>query len=194
MPTGNNFEIAMELVDLAIEPFRRDLAIAEDKLKRHPNDTELQAVRAGLVKEIATRELDYFHKKADRFPTEGVHRFEMGVRLLQCGQIDEAIQALQAIRTDPRFKGKALVYLGYCFQNRNNWRLAQRNFEEALTHLTAADEKLRKEILYQLAKGYAEIGELTRAVDMACELANVDFSYKDIGKLLDEWNTRMQKA
>ncbi len=53
---------------------------------------------------------------------------------------------------------------------------------------------MRKEILYQLARGYAETGELTRAVDMACELANLDFNYKDIGKLLDDWNVRMQKA
>ena len=53
---------------------------------------------------------------------------------------------------------------------------------------------MRKDILYHLAKGYAATAELTRAVDMACELANIDFSYKDIGKLLDEWNAKLQKA
>jgi hypothetical protein len=53
---------------------------------------------------------------------------------------------------------------------------------------------LRKEILFQLAQGYAESGDLNRAVDLACELANLDFSYKDIGKLLDEWNSKLQKA
>jgi hypothetical protein len=31
-------------------------------------------------------------------------------------------------------------------------------------------------------------------VDLACELANLDFGYKDIGKLLDEWNAKVQKA
>ncbi|HWY86412.1 MAG TPA: hypothetical protein VNX28_06795 [Gemmataceae bacterium] len=193
-PTGNNFEIAMELADLDIEPFRRDLAVTVEKLDRQPGNQELQTIRARLAKEVATRELDYFRQKSDRFPTETVHRFEMGVRLLHCGQVDEAIRELQAARSDPRFQGKALVHLGYCFQNRNNWRLAQRNFEEALGHLGPADEGMRKDILYQLAKGYAETGNLTRAVDMACELANVDFSYKDIGKLLDEWNARLQKA
>ena len=193
-PTANNFEIGMELLDLDIERFRRDLAVTEEKLSRHPGNQELQTIRAGLAKEIASRELDFFRQKSDRYPTEAAHRFEMGVRLLQCGQIDEAIRELQAVRTDPRHQARALVYLGYCFQSRNNWRLAQRNFEEALSHLAPADEKLRKEILYQLARGYAETGDLTRAVDMACELANLDFSYKDIGKLLDEWNTKMQKA
>jgi tetratricopeptide (TPR) repeat protein len=193
-PTANHFEIAMELVDLDIEPFRRDLAVTEEKLGRQPANQELQAIRARLTKEIAARELDFFRQKSERFPTESAHRFEMGVRLYLCGQIDEAIRELQAVRPDPRNQGKALVYLGYCFQRRNNWRLAQRNFEDALGQLAPADEGLRKEILYQLAKGYAASGDLTRAVDMACELANRDFGYKDIGKLLDEWNAKVQQA
>ena len=95
-PTANSFEIAMELADLEIEPFRRDLAVAEEKLSRQPGNQELQAIRASLAKEIATRELDFFRQKADRFPTEIVHRFEMGVRLFHCGQVDEAIRELQA--------------------------------------------------------------------------------------------------
>jgi tetratricopeptide (TPR) repeat protein len=193
-PTANNFDIAMELIDLDIEPFRRDLAVAEDKLSRQPDSQELEAIRASLAKEIATRELDFFRRKADRFPTDTSYRFEMGVRLMRCGQVDEAIRELQAVRADPRHQGKALVYLGYCFQSRDNWRLAQRNFEDALGLLTPADDALRKEILYQLAKGYAASGSMTRAVDLACELANVDFGYKDIGKLLDEWNAKVQQA
>lgn len=187
-PTGNHFELAMELLDLDIEAFRRDLAMAEEKLRHEPGNKELHEVRNQLAKEVATRELDYFRRKADRFPTEPAHRFELGVRLLQTGQVDEAIRELQALRTDPRHRGKVLVYLGFCFQNRNNWRLAQRNFEEALGHLGAGDEALRKEILFQLARGYATEGDLNRAIDLGCELANLDFSYKDIGKLLDEWN------
>jgi tetratricopeptide (TPR) repeat protein len=193
-PTANNFEIAMELADLDIEPFRRDFAIAEDKLSRQPANQELQTIRARLFKEINTRELDFFRTKSDRYPADNRYRFEMGVRLLGCGQVDEAIHELQAVRSDPRHQGKALVYLGYCFQQRNNWRLAQRNFEDALGRLSASDEGLRKEVLYQLAKGYAASGELTRAVDTACDLANLDFGYKDIGKLLDDWNAGLQKA
>ena len=60
------------------------------------------------------------------------HRYEVGVRLLRGGQIDEAIQELQAARGDPRLRWQSLIQLGHCFKARNNWRLAQRNFEEAL--------------------------------------------------------------
>jgi tetratricopeptide (TPR) repeat protein len=150
-PTGNNFELALELPDLEIEPLRRDLAAAEERLRTHPHDGHAHKVRERLLHGVNTRELDLFRRKSDRFPTEMAHRFELGVRLLRAGQVDEAIRALQAARSDPRHHGRSLLYLGYCFKSRNNWRLAKRNFEEALQNLPANDEATRKEILFQLA-------------------------------------------
>ncbi len=190
--TANSFEIALELLELDIEPFRRDLAVAEEKLLDNPESAELQRIRAGLFKEINSRELDYYRQRADRFPTDVSARFEMAVRLLRSGQGDEAIRELQAIRNDPRFHGRVLFYLGLGFKQRSNWRLAQRNFEEALPHLDgASDTPLRKEALYQLAVGCAEAGDLPHAVDLACDLVNLDFSYKNISELLDTWQAKV---
>jgi tetratricopeptide (TPR) repeat protein len=192
-PTGNNFEITQELLDLEIEPFRHDLAIAEERLRVSPDDEDLREIRAKLTKEITARELDFHRRRCDRFPTDTASRFEMGLRLLRVGQMDEAIKELQGVRTDPRHHGKAVFYLGICFKSRKNWRLAQRNFEEALQHLSPADEALRKEAMYTLAVGYAETGEIDRAIDLGCELANLDFNYKNIGPLLEEWQTKSTK-
>ena len=81
-----------------------------------------------------------------------------------------------------------------CFKKRNNWRLAQRNFEEGLAAVPENEEAARKEFLYQLATGSADNGDLPRAIDLGHELANLDFNFKNIGKLLDEWNDRLQSA
>jgi tetratricopeptide (TPR) repeat protein len=193
-PTGNPFELTVELADLDIEPFRRNLTITEEKLRTSPQDAELRKIRIRLLKEINTRELDIYRQKADRYPNEMAHRFEVGVRLLRAGQTDEAILELQAARSDPRQRWRSLLYLGYCFKNRNNWRLAQRNFEEALQGLPAGEENSRKELLFQLAQGAAEAGDLAKAMDLGYELANLDFGYRDIGRLLDEWQSRLQQA
>lgn len=193
-PTGNAFELSVELADLDIEPFRRNLAIAEEKLQAEPENADLRRLRTRLRKEVNTRELDLHRQKADRYPTEMIHRYEVGVRLLRAGQIDEAIRELQAARADPRHRWQSLLYLGHCFKTRNNWRLAERNFEEALKNLPAIEMNNRKEVLYELAVGCAESNDLSKAIDMATELANIDFSYRDIGRLLDEWHTRMQQA
>jgi tetratricopeptide (TPR) repeat protein len=190
VPTGNHFEIQQELLDLDIEPFRRDLAVAEEQLRKKPKDEELQQIRAKLTREINTRELDYFRRRVERNPTDTNSRFESGVRLLHIGQLEEAIKELQAIRNEPRFHGKALFYLGFSFKARNNWRLAQRNLEEALQHLSEKDGPLRKEAMYVLATGLADAGELDRAIELGCELANLDFNYKDISRRIEEWQTQ----
>jgi tetratricopeptide (TPR) repeat protein len=192
-PTGNHFEVATELADLAIESFRKNLAVTEKKLRSQPEDQDLRKLWHRLLREINTRELDLYRQKAARYPTEMSFRLEMGIRLFRAGQTDEAIRELQAARTDPRQHWKALLYLGHCFKVRNNWRLAQRNFEEALQSLPQTEDAARKELLYHLAQGHAAAGDLEKAVELGCELANLDFGFRDIGKLLDDWQARLQQ-
>jgi tetratricopeptide (TPR) repeat protein len=192
--TGKAFALAVELADLEIEPIRRNLAVAEERLRLQPDDAELRALRGRLRREIAARELELFRQKADRYPTDMAFRFEVGVRLLHLGQTDEAIKELQASRADPRYRWQSLLWLGHCFKTRNSWRLAQRNFEEALRYVPATDTQSRKDILFELATGHAEARDLARAVDVATELANIDFTYRDVGRLLDEWQAKLQQA
>jgi tetratricopeptide (TPR) repeat protein len=186
-PTGNAWELAVEVADLETEPFRRDLAVTEEKLKAKPEAEELRELRARLRKEVYTRELDIYRQKSDRYPTEMAHHYEVGLRLLRLGQVDEAIRELQMARSDPRFRWQSLLQLGHCFKDRNNWRLAQRNFEEALKALPVGEIEHRKEALYELASGCASSGDLSHALDLAHELANLDYNYRDISRLLEEW-------
>ena len=45
-----------------------------------------------------------------------------------------------------------------------------------------------------LAILYYDAGDLAKAVELGYDLDNLDFSYRDISKLLDEWQGRMQQA
>jgi Flp pilus assembly protein TadD len=204
-PTGQHFQIRIELMELDLEPFRRNLAITEEKLEDLPKPTsgetdaalfeqehELRRIRVRLLKEINTRELELFRLKADRYPNDMSHRVELGLRLLRAGQVDEAITELQHARKDPRQMWRALMYLGFAFKSRNNWRLAQRNFHDALEHIPANEEAQRKEVLFQMAQGHAENSEWAQAIDVGSELANLDFGYREIGRLLDEWQEKLQ--
>ena len=207
-PTGNAFQLQLALMDLDVVPVRKNLEQTEAKLRklreRKPADdegeheplteAELLALRAKLHKELNAREVDILRVKADRFPTEPHHRLELGTRLLKADLVDEAISELQQARRDERLKWKAALYLGLGFKKKNNWRLAQRNFEEALAALPENEEAGKKELLFQLASGAAENGDLPRAIDLGHELANLDYGFKGIGKLIDEWNDRLQNA
>jgi tetratricopeptide (TPR) repeat protein len=206
-PTGQHFQIRIELMELDLEPFRRNLAITEEKLKDQPEpsdaeaeggdadpDQDLRRIRVRLLKEINARELELYRLKADRFPSDMAHRVELGLRLLRAGLIDEAITDLQAARKDPRHLWRALMYLGFAFKSRHNWRLAQRNFKESLEHTPPSEEGQKKEVLFQLATGHADAGEWSQAVDMGTELADLDFNYREIGRLLDEWQEKQKQS
>ncbi len=208
-PTGNAFQIQLELMELDLVPVRKNLEHAEARLlklkQKTPDDdssaiveevteAELVALRANLIKEVNTREIELFRVKTDRAPNELSHRVELGTRLLKGDRVDEAIAELQLARRDDRLKWRAALLLGMCFKKRNNWRLAQRNFEEGLAGVPETEEPVKKELLFQLASGAAENGDLQRAIDLGHELANLDFSFKNIGKLLDEWHDRLQSA
>jgi tetratricopeptide (TPR) repeat protein len=192
-PTGQHYLITTELLELEVEPFRHNLAITDEKLRHEPDDN-LRKLRMRLLKEINARELELYRLKAERFPTDLSHRLELGLRLLRAGRSDEAIPELQQARKDTRHQWRALMYLGHCFKQRHNWKLAQRNFEEALPLVPATEEAHRKEVLFQLASGLAEAGELARAIELGLDLANIDFGYRDIGRLIDEWQARLQQA
>ena len=60
----------------------------------------------------------------------------------------------------------------------------------------SADERgdARKELYFQLAQGCAEAGDWQDAVNFATELANLDFGYRDISTLLDEWQERLSQG
>lgn len=201
-PTGNDFRLQLELMEMDLDIYRRNLAIAEKRLAaaeggeedpRHTVD-DLRRIRNKLAREIGSREIELLRVRADRFPNELGHRLELGTRLAEADKLDEAIVELQQARREPRLLWKAALHLGLAFQKKNNWRLAQRNFEEALAQVPPTEEDGRKEILFQLAVGSAAAGELQRAVDLGHDLANIDFGFRDIGKLLDEWHERLQEV
>ncbi len=206
-PTGQHFTLQLELHELDLAPFRKNLELTDAKLKAlgksavsddtdfdGPTEDDLRTNHAKLTKEVLTREVEILRLRAERFPNDLGHRLELGARLLRGDRIDDAISELQVARRDEKLKGRAAMYLGACFRKRNNWRLAQRNFEEALASIPASDEAGRKEVLFQLATGSAENNDLPRAVDLGHELANLDFAYKNIGQMLEDWETRAGKS
>jgi tetratricopeptide (TPR) repeat protein len=188
--TGNDFDLQIALTEMELSTFRQNLRQTEERLRTTPDSGELRTQHARLRKEILTREMSLFRQRADRYPNELSPRLELGVRLLETKQVDEAIAELQQARRDTRLKGRALMYLGLCFRQKRNWPLAKRNFEEALDALAPNDEEARKEILFHLATGAADQADWPAALEHATELANLDYAYQGIGKLLDEWQQK----
>lgn len=191
-PTGRDFRLTLELAELEIEPFRKDLALTEDKLRMLKDDPELRVIHGRLEKEINTRELELWRLKADRFPGDRTHRLELGIRLLRAGQTDEAIGELQAVRTDLHHGWRALFHLGLSYQAKNNPAKAFEAFESALKALPEAELPYRKEILSGLADCAAQQGDYAAAVEWARELTSLDAEFGNIADRLLDWQRHLQ--
>ena len=194
-PTGNHHSLVTEMRELDLLPLRANLKELDAKLKVEPDDDEPDALtreelaqaRDKLKHDIAGREVELLQARAAGNPTDLGIRLELGAKLLRADRIDEAITELQLVRREEKLKGRAAMYLGACFRKRNNWKLAMRNFEDALSALPESDDAARKEVLFQLATGLAENDDPGRAIELGNELANIDYNYKDIGRLIEAW-------
>lgn len=192
--TNQAFELQAELEDLEIEPFRKLLAETEEALRESPSNQELRRRRAHLRKEINSRELALFEGWTQHAPREMRYQYELGVRLLRAGRTDDAIRALQQSREDARQRWQSLLFLGHCFRARNNPQLAIANFRDALKQMPASEMTGRKEALFLLANLLAESGDLHAAIEQGNELANLDFTFRDIGNLLDTWHAQVRNT
>jgi tetratricopeptide (TPR) repeat protein len=190
--TGQHHRIQEAIAIIEIEPLRIDLQLAARRLETtNPDDLEeIQELISKLKTEIQSREIENLRNQADRQPNDLKGRLDLGIALFEAGRYDPAIVELQVVRKDTRLAWQAFIYLGKCFRKRRNWRLAQRNFADALNALPKQEEKGRKEVLYELATGHAEAGEWTNALEYGNELANHDYSFRDIGTLLDAWQQK----
>jgi tetratricopeptide (TPR) repeat protein len=189
-PTGNYHLIKQELAEFALEVLRKKLAAASEPKDEDEDPAATAATIRQLTQELNAREVDLYRAKVERSPGDSAGRLELGIRLLNAERVDEAIAELQMARKDEKAKGRASLLLGHAFRKRNNWRLAQRNYEDALAALPESDETNRKDVLFHLAVGAAENGDMTRALDLGHELANLDYGYQGIGALLDKWEGR----
>ena len=147
-----------------------------------------------LKTEQRRRDSELLRLRVEADPANMASKLELGQMLVELGEIDAAISELQQSRKDPRLSWKALISLGKCFSIKGNATLARRNLEDALKSLPETEDASRKEILFSLALSYASENDFTKAVEIGNEIANIDFTYQGIGKLLDEWMLRSKQG
>ena len=101
------------------------------------------------------------------------------------GRIKEAIGELQKARVDEGLAGQCLLALGQCFQQIKQYALAATHYDQAAAKLDEQSEDMKK-TLYLGARLAMGMGNLKKANEFASKLAAIDFSYKDVGGLLDK--------
>jgi tetratricopeptide (TPR) repeat protein len=58
-------------------------------------------------------------------------------------------------------------------------------FQKALSECPSEESAIAKDIRYNLARSYEESGQKKEALEIYRKLAQLDFSYKDVGQRID---------
>ncbi|MFO0842559.1 MAG: tetratricopeptide repeat protein [Gemmataceae bacterium] len=127
-PTGHAFDLtggADRVGHRAVPPRpRRDNAGGDGAARRQA----LTGIGPSTTARSTREELELYRLLSDRYPGRLVYRFEVGLRLLRAGQLAEAMEELQAVRSDASLEGPALIALAHGFRSRQHPRQALKHF------------------------------------------------------------------
>ena len=134
-------------------------------------------------------ELNEYAERAINYPTDLAIKFELGRRQLLARQYDEAISSFQQAQRDAKRHVMALSYLGQCFSAKGLYREATDTFTKVLESDMSEDRK--KDIRYNLGDAYMKLGEFQQAREEFSAVAQMDYSYKDVSKRLEQVNSEI---
>ena len=185
----NNVDLVDKIASVQVLNLRAKRMKAEEKFKQTGAEKDKKDFENARRVEMA-RELEVLRDRCVRFPSQLVFRYDLAVRYQALGEYDKAIAEFQTAKHDPRKKGMCLLKLGECFRSIKQYQLAQRHFEEAIQEIPDRDLENKKLAIYRAGKIALGLNNLDVAEKHLNHLAGLDFSYRDVSKLLEEVHKR----
>lgn len=194
---GGDPAIARKLSDLALR--RDDLEIKgiEDWLAQGGDQhEEADAYRARLEELKGARKASLIteaRKRVERNPTDLQLRYELGERLVEAGNFEEAIPELQRARQNPNARLRAMSLLGRCFVHKKMFDMAANQFETAASEMVAMDAT-KKDTLYELGLLYEKMSQREKYIKCMKDIAEVDYTYRDVAQRIERFYSGEEPA
>ena len=173
--SNEDADIREKWEDAQLRAMRQKIIHAKD-----PNEA------AKLRRRYFEKDVEFCEKRAERYPNNLVFKYDLGYRYMKVKRYSDAIHELQVAKNDPRRRGACMLVLGECFQQINQLPLAMKHYESALQDLPERELENRKKTLYLAGRLALYIRDFTAAEKHLNALASLDFTYKDVSKLLDK--------
>ena len=172
----HDFTIVMKLGDIAMA----EAKAAVDQLTAAGQDaTAAKAERLQL-------EIAEYRKRVERQPTDMNHRYSLGIRLIQAGDIDSAAAEFQKSVADPKVRQKSHKYLGFCFGKKNLLDLAVQQYTSYLSLVLDDQADEAKEVRYLRARILEEQTKRDEATKEYERIVAIDLNYKDAAARLSK--------
>jgi len=190
--TKNDFSFKRRAGLVRIKQLRRKLRQAKVVAEAKPDDGQAKGRVEELSKQLNDVELDHYRLCMDNYPTDLKPKYEYGVRLIRNKRYDEAIPLFQEAQRDPRRKISAMDKIGMCFFMKGWFVDAIDVFNRAIDSYEIQDDKIAKELRYNLARSYEEHGDTEKALEVYRKIAQLDFAYKDVSERVDKLRNKLK--
>ena len=171
--------------DAQLRHLRTQLHEAEARAEKTHKEEDIHKVE-NFKQQWNTKDMEFWKRRAERFPGNLNYKYELGVRYQVCGMYQEAIHSLQDAQKDTRRRGLCMLALGHCFREIQQLRMAASHYETAINELPGNDLINRKQALYSAGKLAVVMKKFDLAEKHLSALAGLDFAYKDVSQLLDK--------
>lgn len=194
LSAGSDAGLLRKLSDLRLKRLDHAIVGHETFLAEHSATDAEYATRASALdnvrKERAEMLIDEARKRSERNPTDLQLRFELGQHLLDAGHFREALPELQRARQNPNARLKAMNLLGRCYRALGMLDLAAKQLEEAAREIIPMDA-VKKEIVYELALVYEQIGDGARSLECLKQIYEADYGYRDVATRVESSYQRL---
>ena len=184
-------ENAPDMVERLLETQKKRL-YAETLHLKHEYEQDPQEERKSIFLAVRdqydTKNMELAWHRVQYCPEHAGYRYEYGLLLRKNGQVQEAIAELQLAKAERARLGDCLLALGQCFQMIRQNKLAMTHYQEAVTALEPGESK--KKALYLAMKLALTLEDYGQAESYGHQLAAIDFSYRDLGQILDQITRR----
>jgi len=171
--------------DAQMRRLRQRVARADREVQRTGSE-EAKGRFEELKQELNAKELEVHKNRVKRYPNNLGFRYDLGLRYQMNGRYNEAIAEYQQARNDPRRRGVCMLALGQCFQQIKQFRLAMSHYEDAIQEIPDRDSQNKKLALYLAGRLATAMKNYDVGEKHLTTLAGLDFSYRDVSKLLDK--------
>lgn len=171
--------------ELNLRRLREQIRVMDQQLKAQPDNAALKEQRGALAATMDREELEHYRVCQENYPTDLRFKYEYGRCLIRAQQFDKAIPFFQEAQKDPKLHLLAMDKTGLCFLLKGWHEDAIDIFQRAIKSLPTQESSVAKDLKYNLARTYEASGQGPQALELYRKLAQLDFSYKDIGQRID---------
>jgi len=188
------FKFKKSINEITLAQLSRQERSLREALAKAPKDAELVKDYKAFLREKFERELTIFQETVANYPTDSTARYEIGVRLYKLGRYDEAIPVFQQVRMDPKYRMTAGILLGRAFLEAGFVDEAVDTMQEAIAAYQVRGDEKSIELHYYYALALEQKGDKPAAVKMYSQVAQWNFTYRDVQQRIKRLRAEMQQG